>query len=83
MEDIAVIEKIVRQQWLTATKDQIREELEARRHVGGMMANFCFNVWYDLTIPQRYRDKMFQMRQDWDAIDRVDIGTVKRRKVKP
>jgi hypothetical protein len=58
---------------MTATKAQLRKELEARRRIGARMANYCFNrAQYATTLP-RDRDDMDRVRKDWDAIERVNL----------
>lgn len=65
-----------------ATKSELRKEIAALRHAGGMMANICFNIGqrYDSrlspdsphAIIQSDLGTMRELRVKWDAIPRAE-----------
>lgn len=64
---------------MTATKQQLREEIAALRLIGSQMANLCFNLGQNA----RYGDfgrmvsgphlaDMYNLSQQWDAIKKSE-----------
>lgn len=53
-----------------ATKSELRQEIAELRHVGALMANFCFNVSQSDKIDPGYRQCMKEMQTMWDKIKR-------------
>jgi len=53
-------------------KQQLREELTARRSIGRQMANLCFNLSQSEKIPAEYRTIMRELCERWDAIKRSE-----------
>jgi hypothetical protein len=55
------------------TKSEILAELQARRLVGGLMANVCFNLALVGDVSARDCEVMRELRDKWDEIPRVKL----------
>lgn len=52
------------------SKADLRQEIAELRHVGGQMANLCFNLSQEGNISYDRREVMRRLYRDWDLVAR-------------
>lgn len=53
------------------TKQQLREELAARRSIGRQMSNILWNLGQGHSFSERDRTKAREIQESWDAIEKA------------